>query len=145
MVTAREFVRTHPDPGRALVAVVARRAGYTVADVRGPSRAADLVAVRRAIARALRERGWPWPMIGAALRRHYSTVAKVAMTDGHADAEELGYYTDLARRHAPPPPADVRRVGAPACADCGKGTWVRGRRCQSCAHRRRWAARKRAS
>lgn len=55
---------------------IADAAGYTMADVRGPVRTAEIVEVRRIIARYLRAQDPPvsWPAIGRVINRDHSAA-----------------------------------------------------------------------
>lgn len=48
--------------------------GYTLDEIRGRDRQADLVAIRRYAARFLRENGFSLPQIGKFLNRDHTTV-----------------------------------------------------------------------
>jgi chromosomal replication initiation ATPase DnaA len=55
---------------------IAEAAGYTLGDVRGRTRTAELVEVRRTIVRYLRSQDPPvsWPAIGAVINRDHSSA-----------------------------------------------------------------------
>lgn len=55
---------------------IAGMAGFTLADVVGPSRAPDVVEVRRIIVRYLRDQDPPmsWPEIGRVIKRDHTTA-----------------------------------------------------------------------
>lgn len=52
----------------------AQRLGVSVEAIRGPSRRADIVAIRARIARRLAREGFTWCSIGRAMNRDHTTV-----------------------------------------------------------------------
>lgn len=58
--------------------------GLTMADVKRRDNRAQMVVVRRLIARYLREHGWSYPKIGEFIDRDHSTVMNLVNREGNS-------------------------------------------------------------
>jgi len=91
-----------PTYARRLLKLVAEDMGLSADEVIGRLRFGELVAARAVIARILRERGWSYPRIGAALggRDHSTVINLCAKWDIYAERDPLAakaYETHKAR------------------------------------------------
>lgn len=106
-------------PAQRIINEVAKKHHVNPARVVGRDRLQDVVLVRLLVARRLRERGYSLPRIGAALRRHHTTVLyylRECTLDERLERKRkplIPWHTPMIGELAMPPKPPVRRCLVP--------------------------------